>query len=633
MIKMETETRCLGKLEHLREFNPEEEQDGINVYKILDVYVPPINDKEPETKEEFYEKRIQTFDKVLEERCVLIHTLTYGVTNESDVDGDNDKNNKNDGDGEPMADVKKKNKSNNEKEKQNKEDIDNEIKSEGTKESRNEGTKENGSETTKGKSNGKEENMNGDEREVKAQMDVDNHEKHEKQDTDKDENDVKEKIETVKEKQDKADKVDNCEELENQAMEEIKKKKTTKRKSAKEMTPPSFSFCLSPDTNKTKDVFNWKNEDGKKYDEDDSVRKRLNFDEVKVRYAVEPQPLPSAKLHTMPSEQMKPMFYCQKKPLKDKKTTARKKTASPSIDGENVEKEVEKNVVELANEAAIKSVEELFARQESLTKTVVDESLSEMNKEAKKKMREEPKVNNKIKLEEGSIKATRQKVNDILGIPMGNTKLQDLDKRPDNDPFIAEWEAQYNNLRKPTPRAIASQMSGTTKADFMFKINFLILFGSTMGTLENGGRVPKKPSIRSWNTLMMRKRITMETSKGCLGNLDHHEDFDPDEDQNGIDLDKGLDVYIEPLSERKPVTKEDKQDEFWNKEYDLIESECEELEYQATQDIKKKNTTKRKSPEDITPPIFSLGLILEESEPTENEKEKQVEKRAKGLTY
>ncbi|GJY28382.1 hypothetical protein Tco_0404149 [Tanacetum coccineum] len=229
-----------------------------------------------------------------------------------------------------------------------------------------------------------------------------------------------------------------------------------------------------------------------------------------------------------------------------------------------------------------------------------------------------------LRLQKGSIKATRQKVNDILGIPMGNTKLQDLDKRPDNDPFIAEWEAQYNHLGKPTPRAIASQMSGTTKADFMFKINFLTLFGSTMGTLENGGRVPKKlvkcikeetdisdidwcgyildclhdskhnwekvktsnnfyygpltflcllyldstffpdlniirhrPAIRSWNTPMMRKRITMETSKGCLGNLEHHEDFDPDEDQNGIDLYKGLDVYIEPLSERKPVTKEE----------------------------------------------------------------------------
>ncbi|GKB24896.1 hypothetical protein Tco_0864297 [Tanacetum coccineum] len=218
---------------------------------------------------------------------------------------------------------------------------------------------------------------------------------------------------------------------------------------------------------------------------------------------------------------------------------------------------------------------------------------------------------------------------------------------------------------------------------------------------------------------MMRKRITIETSKGCLGNLEHREDFDPDEDQNDIDLYKGLDVYIQPLSERKPVTKEltgddredavsmevdetenekekqtenvkeqqaekeekqddigkgteearsetkndgeevhakfddpneqmkdkeankqkmndrnenekDKQDEFGNKEYDL--TECEELEYQATQDIKKKKTTNRKSPEDMTPPAFSLGLTPEEFEPIEKEKEKQVEKRAKDLS-
>ncbi|GJT56939.1 ulp1 protease family, C-terminal catalytic domain-containing protein [Tanacetum coccineum] len=61
--------------------------------------------------------------------------------------------------------------------------------------------------------------------------------------------------------------IDSCEEMENQAKEEIQKKKTAKRKSTKEMTPPSFSLGLSPDTNKTKDMFNWKMEDGKKYDE------------------------------------------------------------------------------------------------------------------------------------------------------------------------------------------------------------------------------------------------------------------------------------------------------------------------------------------------------------------------------
>nr|GEY95147.1 ulp1 protease family, C-terminal catalytic domain-containing protein [Tanacetum cinerariifolium] len=157
--------------------------------------------------------------------------------------------------------------------------------------------------------------------------------------------------------------------------------------------------------------------------------------------------------------------------------------------------------------------------------------------------------------DKGSIKATRQKVNDILDIPVGNTKLQDLDKRHDNDPFISKWEAQYNHLGKLTPRAIALQMSGTTKADFMFKINFLTLFGSTMGTLKNSGRVPK--SNKKLEHSDDEKKNHDETSKGCLGNIEHHEDFDPDEEQNGIDLYKGLDVSIEPLSERKPVTKEE----------------------------------------------------------------------------
>nr|GEZ82706.1 hypothetical protein [Tanacetum cinerariifolium] len=57
--------------------------------------------------------------------------------------------------------------------------------------------------------------------------------------------------------------------------------------------------------------------------------------------------------------------------------------------------------------------------------------------------------------------------------------------------------------------------------------------------------------------MMMRKRIKMKTSQRCLGSLEHHGEFDPEEKQNSIDLYKGLDVYIEQLSDRIPVTKED----------------------------------------------------------------------------
>ncbi|GJT64774.1 hypothetical protein Tco_1016254 [Tanacetum coccineum] len=79
---------------------------------------------------------------------------------------------------------------------------------------------------------------------------------------------------------------------------------------------------------------------------------------------------------------------------------------------------------------------------------------------------------------------SRQKIHEILGIPMGETKLEDLNERPSNDPFIKEWKAQYNHLGKPTPPAIASRINSTKDTDFMFKMNFITLFGSTMGTLE-----------------------------------------------------------------------------------------------------------------------------------------------------
>ncbi|GKA21192.1 hypothetical protein Tco_0701181 [Tanacetum coccineum] len=95
-----------------------------------------------------------------------------------------------------------------------------------------------------------------------------------------------------------------------------------------------------------------------------------------------------------------------------------------------------------------------------------------------------------LRLQKGSIKETRKKVHEMLGVPMGNIKLEDLEERPSKDPFIKDWEDQYCHLEKPTPPEISFEISNTSEADFMFKINFLTLFASTMGTLENGGRVP-----------------------------------------------------------------------------------------------------------------------------------------------
>ncbi|GJX68543.1 peptidase C48, SUMO/sentrin/Ubl1 [Tanacetum coccineum] len=258
-----------------------------------------------------------------------------------------------------------------------------------------------------------------------------------------------------------------------------------------------------------------------------------------------------------------------------------------------------------------------------------------------------------LRLEKGSIKATRQKVQEMLGIPMGSRKLEDLEQRPFNDPFIKEWENQFKHVKKPTPAAIASVISDSTQADFMFRMNFITLFGSTMGTLDNGGRVSTKllkgitedvdiseidwcgyildclqnskknwkdvktrknfyygpltflcllyldstifpdlrvlrhrPALRSWNTTTMRKRIKMETETRRLGKLEHHGEFNHEEEQDGINVYKGLDVYVPLINDKEPETKE----EYYEKivlKFDIISDERSELVKTLRNGVKK----------------------------------------------
>ena len=96
-----------------------------------------------------------------------------------------------------------------------------------------------------------------------------------------------------------------------------------------------------------------------------------------------------------------------------------------------------------------------------------------------------------LRLQKGSIKITKQIIHDMLGVPMGENKLEDLEPRDKDDPFIAEWEGQYSRLKKITPAAISSQITNTFDADFIFTINFLTLFTNTMGTVDNGAKVYK----------------------------------------------------------------------------------------------------------------------------------------------
>ncbi|PWA31103.1 hypothetical protein CTI12_AA625930 [Artemisia annua] len=239
-------------------------------------------------------------------------------------------------------------------------------------------------------------------------------------------------------------------------------------------------------------------------------------------------------------------------------------------------------------------------------------------------MAESDEDNNVIKpyLSPAKKKHTKTSKNPISGVPMGKMKLEDLEQRDHDDLFIAEWESQYSNVAKITPAAISTEITSTFDADFIFTINFLTLFASTMGTVDNGAKVfptvlkhvkendvisdidwcgyileclrtsrhnwekvkkgdfyygpatflcllyldstnfPQfqvmhhRPTMRSWNTQAMRKRIGMEIKENCLGKLEHHEKFDPEEEQTGLNFYKGMDVYNEPLPPKRPETKE-----------------------------------------------------------------------------
>ncbi|GJR41741.1 hypothetical protein Tco_1309844 [Tanacetum coccineum] len=92
---------------------------------------------------------------------------------------------------------------------------------------------------------------------------------------------------------------------------------------------------------------------------------------------------------------------------------------------------------------------------------------------------------------------------------------------------LAYHEAEYSHLGKPTPPAIALQISGTHEADFMFKMNFITLFKSTMEMLENGGRVPTvTPPDGAWT------EYVSEGSQTNNQKLEHSDDEIKDHDGN-----------------------------------------------------------------------------------------------------
>nr|GFA34384.1 peptidase C48, SUMO/sentrin/Ubl1 [Tanacetum cinerariifolium] len=73
-----------------------------------------------------------------------------------------------------------------------------------------------------------------------------------------------------------------------------------------------------------------------------------------------------------------------------------------------------------------------------------------------------------------------------------------------------------------------------TKKNFYYgPLTFLSLLYLDSTFFPDLNIIRHKTAIRSWNTMMMRKRIKMKTSQRCLVSLEHHGESDPEEEQNG----------------------------------------------------------------------------------------------------
>nr|GEV35475.1 ulp1 protease family, C-terminal catalytic domain-containing protein [Tanacetum cinerariifolium] len=81
------------------------------------------------------------------------------------------------------------------------------------------------------------------------------------------------------------------------------------------------------------------------------------------------------------------------------------------------------------------------------------------------------------------VHVTAEKVHEILGLPVGGISLYDLPERREDDEFVQLWLSQFAPKKKKQIFAtnIAKKLVRSTRVDFMFKVNILMLFVNVMG--------------------------------------------------------------------------------------------------------------------------------------------------------
>nr|GEZ26057.1 hypothetical protein [Tanacetum cinerariifolium] len=108
-------------------------------------------------------------------------------------------------------------------------------------------------------------------------------------------------------------------------------------------------------------------------------------------------------------------------------------------------------------------------------------------------------------LKTGVVHVTAKKVHEILGLPIGGISLYDLPERREDDEFVQRWLSQFAPKKKKRIFAIdiAEKLVCSTRVDFMFKVNFLMLFANVMG---------KANTMRAFVNLSVVRRIREDTN-------------------------------------------------------------------------------------------------------------------------
>ncbi|GKE41962.1 hypothetical protein Tco_1469246, partial [Tanacetum coccineum] len=159
-------------------------------------------------------------------------------------------------------------------------------------------------------------------------------------------------------------------------------------------------------------------------------------------------------------------------------------------------------------------------------------------------------------LKTGVVHVTPEKVHEILGLPIGGISLYDLPERREDDEFVQLWLSQFAPKKKKQIFAtdIAEKLVRSTRVDFMFKVNFLMLFANVMGKADTMkafvnlsvvrriredtniagllyldstkfDRVPiirSRPAIKNWSTKNMRTRQDLEIEGEAFGKLEFY---------------------------------------------------------------------------------------------------------------